>query len=188
MRSLVLVALVALAAGCTSGGSPLAPEERTTTVAENFAPVPEGMSRLVFLRSRESVLYVARSAPIYWGEEKLGSTVYGRYFHRDLPAGEHRLHIRNWDTPGRCEVVVDVRAGQTYYFMVDPREAGFGAFVAGDAAAMLLGQEMWVALAGGMAAMAAESYANDCGGLFRLYPVDETTATRLLVDLEPGKS
>jgi hypothetical protein len=59
MRSLVLVALVALVAGCTSGGSPLAPEERTTTVAENFAPVPEGMSRLVFLRAGRERQFVA---------------------------------------------------------------------------------------------------------------------------------
>lgn len=138
----MLAALAALAAGYTAAESRHAPAERATSVAEAVAPVPGGMSRLVFLRSKESVLYVARSAPIYRDEEKLGSTAYGRHFHRDVPAGEHRLHMPNWDTPGRCEAVVDARARQTYYFMVDPREASFGAFVAGDAAAMLLGQGM----------------------------------------------
>jgi len=187
MRSIMLVTLATLMAGCTAGDSLQAPETAPASTAALAAPVPDGMARLVFLRSRESILYVARSAPVYLGEEKLGSAAYGRYFHRDLPSGERRLHIRNWDTPGRCEVVVDARAGQTYYFMVDPREAGFGAFIAGDAAAMLLGQGTWVAFAGGMAALTAESYASDCGGLFRLYPVDEATASDVLAGLEPAK-
>lgn len=186
MRMLIF-ALAVIASGCTATQSAGTAEPAAAITVLSQVPIPERMARFVFLRTRDSKLYVARSAPVYMGDGKLGSTAYGRYFQRDVPAAEHRLQVRTRDAPGRCEVVVDAREGQTYYFMIDPRAESFRAFIGGDAMATLLGQGMWVALAGGLAATGLESYAQDCGGLFRLYPIDEQRALAALAGLEPAQ-
>ena len=148
MKRLLILALASAASACTASRSAGAPEPPAPDPVVSRAPVPEDMARFVFLRTRDSMLYVARGAPVYLGDVNLGSARYGRYFHRDVPAAEYRLQVRTWDAPGRCEVVVEARGGQTYYFLVDPRAESFGAFFGGDAMATLLGQGTWVVRAG----------------------------------------
>jgi len=177
--SLLLLAALAMAACATAPPTP-----RSTDV-ESLSPT-EGLARLVFLRTHDSKLYLLRSAPVYLDDEKTGDVPYGGWFQRDVSPAQYRVTVRNWDSPGRCEVVIDAKADTTYYLQVDPRDENFGAFIAGDIAGAVAGANVWVALATGMTVQAAESYVQACGGLFRLYPVDEASARAKLALLEPA--
>jgi hypothetical protein len=130
-----------------------------------------GRSHLVFLRTRDSRLYILRDAPVYVDGQKADSIAYGGAFRWDVDPGTHRLAVKTWDSPGQCEV--------------DPRTESFTAFMAGDVAGLAVSSNTWVALASGLALASAESYAQECGGLFRVYPLDESTARTRLAELGP---
>lgn len=157
--------------------------EQARTGASDISDSPEP-ARIVFLRTRESQLYVARKAPIRIDGQKAGSLGYGQWLFADVAPGERRLRIRNWDSAGSCEVVLDVQPGTTYHFQVDPRQESFNAFTGGDLAGLVLGQDIWISAAAGATAQRAESYARECAGLFRLYPVAAGQAERVLSGLE----
>lgn len=142
--------------------------------------IPAGKARIVFLRTRDSGLYIARQASISLDGEKIGGTAYGSFFVQVIDAGKHGLRADMWDMPGQCELMITAAAGETYYFQVDPRSESFGAFAAGDLATQFLTMNVLVNVAGGVSAVAAESYGKECGGAFRIYPLDTGTAiTRL---------
>ncbi len=173
--------LVALAmAACTT-----VPDKLRGTNPE-LPPPSEGFARLVFLRTHDSKLYLLRSAPVYLEDQKIGDIPYGGWFQREVRPAQYRLTVRTWDSPGRCELVIDAKSDTTYYLQVDPRAENFGALVAGDIAATVAGANVWVALATGVTLQAAESYVQACGGLFRLYPIDEASARGRLALLEPA--
>jgi hypothetical protein len=88
-----------------------------------------------------------------------------------------------WDAPGHCKILLEAAAGETYYFQVDSREASFWSFAGPTAVADALGSSLGVSIAGGIAGMTAESYGEQCGGAFRLYPVDPVTAGARLAGL-----
>ncbi len=139
-------------------------------------PIPDGKARIVFLRTRDSGLYIARQASVSLDGEKVGGAGYGSFFVHDIDAGEHGLRADMWDMPGQCELIFTAAAGETYFFQVDPRSESFGAFAAGDLATQLLTTNVLINVAGGVSAVAAESYGKECGGAFRVYPVDADTA------------
>lgn len=142
--------------------------------------IPDGKARVVFFRTRDSGLYIARQASISLDGEKVGGAGYGSFSVHDIDAGDHGLRADMWDMPGQCEVTFTAAAGSTYYFQIDPRSESFGAFAAGDLATQFLAMNVFVNVAGGVSAVAAESYGKECGGAFRIYPVDAGTAnTRL---------
>ena len=142
--------------------------------------IPDGKARVVFLRTRDSGLYIARQASVSLDGEQIGGAGYGSFFVHDIDAGNHGLRADMWDMPGQCELIFTAAAGKTYYFQIDPRSESFGAFAAGDLASQFLTNNVLVNVAGGVSAVAAESYGKVCGGAFRIYPVDADTAiTRL---------
>lgn len=142
--------------------------------------IPDGKARVVFFRTRDSALYVARQAAVSLDGEKIGGAGYGAFLVHTIDAGNHGLRADMWDMPGQCELIFTAVAGETYYFQVDPRSESFGAFAMGDLSTQLLTTNVFVNVAGGVSAVAAESYGKECGGAFRIYPVDAGTAiTRL---------
>ena len=142
--------------------------------------IPDAKARLVFFRTRDSALYVARQAAVSLDGEKIAGVSYGSFGVHEIDAGDHGLRADMWDMPGQCELILTANAGETYYFQVDPRSESFGAFASGDLATQLLTTNVFVNVAGGVTAVAAESYGKECGGAFRIYPVDAATAiTRL---------
>lgn len=145
------------------------------------------MAKVVFFRTRESALYIARKAAVYIDDSKIGGTAYGGFHYHDLSPGQHRLRVEMWDLPGDCELTLGAVAGETYYFQVDPREESFGAFSAAGFAASLVSGGVLAEVGGGIAGAAAESYGKECGGAFRLYPVDEDTALSKLTALKLSK-
>ena len=166
------IALTGLLTACTT-----TPPVAVTTEAG-------GQAHLVFLRTRDSLLYVLRDAPVYVDGQRVNSIGYGDSFRWDVDPGTHRLAVKTWDSPGGCEVVIDAQEERSYYFQVDPRTESFVTFMAGDVAGLAVSSNSWVALASGLALASAESYARECGGLFRFYPVDESTARTQLAQLE----
>ena len=88
-----------------------------------------------------------------------------------------------WDSPGQCELTLAANPGQTYYFQVDPRTESLGAFSAAGFVTSMVTGGVLADVAGGLAGSAAESYGKECGGAFRLYPVDPETANSKLLDL-----
>ena len=137
----------------------------------------------MFLRTRDSGLYMARRASVSVDGQPIGRAAYGSFFVLDIDAGSHGLRADMWDMPGQCELKFTAAAGVTYYFQVDPRSESFGAFAAGDLATQFLTMNVFVNVAGGVAAVAAESYGKECGGAFRIYPVDAATAMTRLAPL-----
>lgn len=151
--------------------------------AFDAAAIPGGKARLVFFRTRDSALYVARQAALSMNGDKTAGLGYGSFIFRDVEAADHALRADMWDMPGRCELILTAAAGETYYFQVDPRTESFGAFASGDIASQLLSSNLFINIAGGVGAVAAESYGKACGGAFRIYPVDAGTARARLASL-----
>jgi hypothetical protein len=172
-----LSAVCFLLAACAATGTGF------DTRRDDISRVPEAKARVVFLRTDESLLYSARKARVLIDGEKTGGCALGGFIFRDIPPGEHRLVADMWDAPGRCEVIVTAEAGRVYYFQVDPRPRSFWGFAGPAAASDLLGQSMAFSIASGIGGMTAESYGKECGGVFRLYPVDEPTAMNRLAKL-----
>lgn len=151
-----------------------------------MTPPPDGQARIVFLRTRDSVLYVARRAAISIDGETVGRTAFGRFHAHDVPAGPHSLGAGMWDVPGACVLTLTAAAGETYYFQVDPRAESLGAFASASFFTELVTENLATSLAVGFGAVAAESYAAECGGAFRLYPVDPEGARAKLSALKPA--
>lgn len=137
---------------------------------------PAGQARIVFFRTKDSRLYMARTASISIDGSRVGGTAYGTFHHHAVDPGPHTLRAGMWDAPGVCEVSLTVEAGETRYFQVDARRESFGAFAAADFVMALVTGSPAIGVTGGVGAMALESYGERCGGAFRLYPVDDATA------------
>lgn len=176
MRKLYVLAFQ-LVGACAASGPPYA------DVAGQLLDVPSEDSRIVFFRTRESTLYIARKARIAVDGDVAGFTAYGGFHYLDLQPGEHVIRADTWDSPGLCEVAVRLAPGETYYLQVDPRQESFWAFSAGDTATSLLGSGVFSVI-GGLGAATLESYGKECAGAFRLYPVDSETARARLADLK----
>lgn len=175
--SRLLLAVSFLVSACAATGPDY---ER---MGSDIAAVPDGVTRIVFYRTNESLLYSARKARIMIDGENAGGCALGGFFFRDLSPGDHRLKADMWDAPGHCEVLVTSETGRIYFFQVDPRQQSFWSFAGPTAVSDLLGQSIAVSVASGVGGMAVESYGAECGGVFRLYPVDEPTARERIARL-----
>lgn len=174
---LLLLTAVAIASCAAGPGTPRATNP-------GLSPPAESLARLVFLRTQDSKLYILRSAPVYLDDRKIGNVGYGTWFEQEVTPARYRMTVRNWDSPGSCEVTMEAEAGKTYYLQIDPRDENFNAFVVGDIVGTLAGGNFLVELTTGLALQAAESYAQACGGLFRLYPLDAVSAQAKLALLD----
>ena len=61
--------------------------------------IPEGKARLVFFRTRDSGLYIARQAAVSLDGNKVGGAGYGSFFVHDIDSGRHSLKADMWDMP-----------------------------------------------------------------------------------------
>jgi len=163
-----------LLAGCVATGAVY------EDVRSEITELQHGVARLVFYRTDDSLLYSARSARVLVDGQKAGGCALGGFFYRDVSPGAHRLIADMWDAPGHCEVLLSAEAGSTYYFQVDPRPESFWAFAGPATVSDLLGQNIVFSVAAGVGGITAESYGKECGGAFRLYPVDPQTARQRL--------
>lgn len=175
---ILISALAAVLSACSTNGVTF-----DKAIADTEA-TPDGKARIIFLRTRDSALYIARKAAIALDGDKIGEAGYGSFFIYDIGAGSHRLRADMWDMRGQCELVFSATAGETYYFQVDPRAESFGAFASGDLATQLFTTNVFINTAGGFSAAAAESYGKQCGGAFRIYPVDAGAALPRLRSLQ----
>lgn len=110
--------------------------------------------------------YSGRASAIKLDANSLGSCEYGGFSAFDVAPGKHVLTVDMWDSPGTCDLQIEVTAGNRYFFQIRPRSAN------------LTG-----ALVGGLIGMAVESYGLQCGGAFSVHLVPEEYATAKLADL-----
>lgn len=177
-KQIVAIIFLTILSGCAARGP------NYVDAISKATPIQDNMARIVFFRTRESALYIARKATISIDDEKVGATAYGGFHYHDVQTGIYRLRADMWDAPGRCELILDASVGQTYYFQVDPRDESFGAFAVSGFAAEMVSSGVLIGLAGGLAGSTAESLGKECSGAFRLYPVDQETANSKLLDLK----
>ena len=153
------------------------------TSPAGLQPVPETSARIVFYRTQEAALYPARRVRIRIDGETTGYCSLDGFLARDVVSGAHRLGVDMWDAPGDCEILLDARGGETYYFQVDSREASFWSFAGPMAVADAFGNGIGISIASGIGGMTAESYGKECGGAFRLYPVHPGSARERLAGM-----
>lgn len=174
----VVLVTAVIIVGCAARGPDY------TAISAEVSQAPDDSARIVFFRTRDSALYIARKARISLDGENIGGTPYGGFHYVDVVPGAHRVRADMWDAPGRCELTLVTSPGQTYYFQVDARSESFGAFSAAGFAVDLVSGGVIAGLAGGLAGSAVESYGKTCGGAFNLYPVDPETASLKLRELK----
>lgn len=197
-REVVTCTLLAAAlAGCAATG-PLYPESLAT-----LGPCPEGMGRIVLLRSDDFAnRNVASPVYVRVGEDLLGKLAYRGFLIAQVPAGDVILQASAKSRMyGVCELPMSVKSGETLYVDVDPRPESQvadvvgtvvgGAVLASAPSTAGIGDlpeslvvEPAVAGAAGAAASAAtsavEGAGKRCAGPYRLAPLAEAAALREL--------
>lgn len=164
-------------------------------------PSASGYSRIVLLRPNDRFdNYSLSGAVIRVNDRQLGKLAYGGFLLVDVPEDDVVISAsaRNrWY--GTCELKLQVNAGDTVYVDVAPRPtnvaadvagAVVGAAVVGDAPtqagvdALLVDETTAHAAAasavGGATASAIEGAGKECGGPFRLKPLDASVALEKL--------
>jgi hypothetical protein len=166
MKYTAIVVALALLAGCVSGPS--------YKEAKNTLPkLEEGKARLIVYRTKESKLYIAKSAPITINGAELGKVGYGGFSFKDVSPGSYTLKTTAWDWPGSCEISFTITgADKTYFFEVKPREESYEAFKKGS---IIILPEIT-----GLISAANESKGKVCGGLFSLGPTEFKKASAQL--------
>jgi len=193
-REVVTCALLAAAlAGCGASG-PLYSESIAT-----MGPHPEGMGRIVLLRSDDFAnRNVASPVYVRVSEDLLGKLAYRGFLIAQVPAGDFVVQASAKNRMyGVCELPVSVKSGETLYLDVDPRQEYqvadiMGAVVGGSVLASApntvgigdlaesLVVEPAAAGAAGAAASAATSVVEGagerCAGPYHLTPLTEAAA------------
>jgi len=124
-------------------------------------------ARLVVFRTRESSQYSGRAVSVKVDGKSLGSCDYAGFNVFDITAGKHTLTVDMWDSPGACELPIDVSGGSEYFFEIKPRP---GNLVGG--------------LVGGLLGAAIESAGKQCGGAFAVEPIAKDLAIPKLAELK----
>lgn len=180
-----MAAFFLLLAACTTPGPKhhlLYPEHPMS-----FEPVPHLSGRLTVFRTWPEgptwyfLFAASRSSIVQLDGVALGTVGIDEYFIRDASPGQHILRVELPGWPGVCEISIDLTAGATHLFEVEPRRSYFLATLPGQ---VVLGIPI-VGLVVGPAAVfggaAAESLGQACGGPFSIAPVEvETARTKLL--------
>ncbi len=161
MKHFAIVFLLIVISGCAATG-PSFSERRN-----DMESTVKDKARLVFFRTKDTHLYSARKASVEIDNKKTGNCAFGGFFYRDLPEGKHIIKTELWDMPGKCEVVVNVKAGAIYYFRIDSRSESFAPMI----------------LAGAIG-NAIESNNKSCGGAFKIYPQNESKAKNMMASLK----
>ncbi len=173
--------MVLMIFGCASGGP------RFADLWPSLGPTAEGYGRVVIFRTRDSVQYMLRGARLKIDDMERGALQIGEFRFYTLRSGAHYIGTDIWDTVGSCQVNIELKAGQTLYFQVDPRRVNFWSFAGPALAVDLLAESVGIGVPIGLATSAAESYGKICGGAFLLYPVDAESAHPHLLELKLGQ-
>jgi hypothetical protein len=123
--------------------------------------------RLYFFRTRDSDQYSATSAVIKIDGNAVGSCDYAGFSLFDVTPGKYVVTVDTWDSPGACNLPIEITAGNEYYLEIKPRTENF-----------------WGRLAGGLIGAAIESSDKQCGGAFSVEPVPRESAVPRLSDLK----
>jgi hypothetical protein len=192
-EALMCTLLAAALVGCGATG-PLYPE----SLAE-IGPYPEGMGRIVLLRSDDFAnRNVASPVYVRIDEELIGRLAWRGFLIAQVPAGDVVLQASAKNRMfGVCELPVSVKSGETLYVDVDPRPENQVADIVGTvvSSAVLVSApttagvgdlaesvvvESAAASAAGAAASAAtsavEGAGKRCAGPYRLAPLAEAAA------------
>jgi len=160
MRIFLIPLVFLLLSGCAATG----PSYKS--MQTEIASASKDIVRLVFYRTKESAMLIARNAPIDINNKETGSCAYGGFFYRDVTEGQYSIKTELWDVIGECEIFLNAKSGTTYYFKVDPRSESAIAF-----------------MLGGAIGNAIESSDKDCGGAFKIYPMSEEIAKQEMIGL-----
>ena len=161
MRTCAYFVLLVLLFGCAATG------ESYQGQSAKLKPVDTDKARLFVFRTADSLLMSLRAARIQLNGREIGSNDRGGFAYFDVTPGKGVLSVDVVDFPGRCELSIELLAGQEYYFEVIPRaETHQAGFVGG----------MFGGLLGNIAARSAESAGIMCGGTFAVEARDRDTA------------
>jgi hypothetical protein len=161
MRIFVVMCFIsALVSGCAATGQKYSEKLNATNVQTASS------ARLVVLRTRESSQYSARSVSVKVDGQSVGSCDYAGFNIFDVSVGKHSLIVDMWDSPGTCELPIDLAGGNEYFFEIKPRS--------GNLVGMLLG---------GIIGAAIETSGKQCGGAFAVEPISKDLAVPKLADL-----
>lgn len=164
MVSRLLLFLVVLGtAGCAATGATYTEDQAVRTA------ISPKNSRLTIFRG-DHIQYSARSVRIGIDGTTVGSVDNKGFNVFDVSPGRHILAADMWDAPGKCEVALDLKPANAYYFEIMPRQGS-----------------LYSGLALGVLGMAAESAGKQCGGAFEIVPVPEDAAVRALQPLRLTK-
>lgn len=160
-RSILSVGfLTAILTGCAATGP------RYSEVTSPQSVIFPSHARLIVFRTKESSQYSGRAAAVKIDGGSSGSCDYGGFNTFDVAAGKHIITVDMWDSPGKCELPIEVSGGASYFFEVQPR----------------LGNLLSV-LGAGLVGASIESAGQQCGGAFSISPVEENAALSKLTDL-----
>ena len=188
---LVLLAGASAIACGGMGCATRAPGPGYADVMSRAGPVLPDQARLVFFRANGHGWdqYSGYAVPVGVNGRRAGTLAHAGFFYVDVPAGPAELEAPHgsWAYPA-CRVRVSVDPGAAVYIEIAPRSrflvAGIAGSVAGITLAGSLSQAALAGAAGDVAASAAESWGQACGGPFRFQPVEEATARVRLEDAE----
>ncbi len=164
MKLLLIGIIPVILSGCAAAGS------RYSDVISTQQAISSSKARLIVFRTKESMQYSARAATVKIDSGNSGSCDYGGFSTFDVPEGKHVIAIDMWDTPGKCELPIDVSGGISYYFEVQPRLANLLSI-----------------LTFGAIGASVESGGSQCGGAFSINSVEQGTALLKLNDLRATK-
>jgi hypothetical protein len=196
--SLSVTTLIGALHGCAGLGAPY------SEVMAHGAPVASDRTRIVMLRPNGRYDdYSLSRAVVRVNEKRVGGLAYGGFLYVDVEAGDVAIEAsaRN-QMYGTCELLIKAAPGDTVYLDVGPRTANIVANVIGAAAGTaavgdgpthvgldeILVDESTVPRAvgsttGSLVGSAAESVGKECGGPFKLTPMQESAALKQLARL-----
>ena len=144
--------------GCaTPASGPLYSEFKSAQIIK-----PE-QSNVTIFRQNFDYTAKARSARIKVDGNKSGGVDIDGFVSFAIPPGQHTLSSDLPDHPGSCDLPIDLKAGNEYFYEVSIR---------GDA--------IGPALVFGLLGSAVETAGKQCGGLFAIKEVDKSYAARIL--------
>lgn len=159
-KILLTAILVSILTGCAATG------ERYSEQASTRAAVAPSDARLIVFRTKESTQYSGRAAAVNIDGNASGRCDYGGFNTFDVSPGRHVIKVDMWDSPGTCELPIEVTGGSSYFFEIQPRLGNLLSF-----------------LGGGIIGAAIESSGRQCGGSFSISPVEENAALQKLREL-----
>ena len=176
-KLLPVLVLAAMLAGCAATGP------RYAETAADSTSVPEEASRLVVYRTEAHRQYAGVAADVKLDGTALGSCDYAGFATFDVPAGIHVLGTDAASTLGKCEITIEVRGGNRYYYEISPRVEHYVASTPGLVISAFGPVGFIVGVVTMLVGQSSEAARTACGGPFSIAPVSEDVAVPALAAL-----